>query len=459
MENVTLIALVIFVLTYFLISVRRLSSVPIEKPAAALLGAALMVIFSIVTPEDALDAIDLHTIALLLGMMIMVAVLDLCGFFAYVSVQIVRRAKTQTQFLVLLMVATAVLSALILNDTVVLLFTPIIIRSCAMMKVDPVPYLISEAISANVGSVATEIGNPQNAYIAMASGISFIEFSFRLIPVTAVCLLISIAIVYAIFKEELSKPLSIPEPTTISKDLELFSFGKMKENNEQVGDKASKGMNGIWNMIHSMRLEEIGKIRVKGIPYIALFTLGCVFIGFCIGPYVGMPISMIAVLGGVVLLFVTPIFSNIKPNKVLQSVDWTVLLFFVGLFVVLRGVAESGLLALFQEFFDNVSGGRAGEMAWLYVICSVLSNLISNVPAVMLLAGSVPMTESAWLALAASSTLAGNATILGAAANIIVAESASKMGVEVGFWKFMKIGMPVTIATLAASYFMLELMF
>jgi len=459
MESITLIALVIFVLTYFLISVRRLSSVPIEKPAAALLGAALMVIFSVVKPEDALDAIDLHTIALLLGMMIMVAVLDLCGFFGYVSVQIVRRAKNRTQFLVMLMVATAVLSALILNDTVVLLFTPIIIRSCAMMKVDPVPYLISEAISANVGSVATEIGNPQNAYIAMASGISFVEYSLRLVPVTAVCLLISIGIVYAIFKEELSKPLAIPDKGLISKESELFTFGNKKEGKGEVGDKASKGVNGVWRVIHSMRLEEIGKIRVKGIPYVALFTLVCVFVGFCIGPYYEMPISIIAVLGGVVLLFVTPIFSDIKPNKVLQSVDWTVLLFFVGLFVVLRGVAESGLLALFQDFFDMISGGRAGETGWLYVICSVLSNLISNVPAVMLLAGSVPMTDKSWLALAASSTLAGNATILGAAANIIVAESASKMGVEVGFWKFMKAGLPVTVATLFVSYLMIELMF
>ncbi len=445
MEPITFTALVIFVVTYFLISVRRLRSVPIEKPAAALLGAALMVIFSVVKPEAALEAIDLHTIGLLLGMMIMVAVLDLCGFFAYVSVKIVRRAKSQAQFLALLMVTTAVLSALILNDTVVLLFTPIIVRSCAMMKVDPVPYLISEALAANVGSVATEIGNPQNAYIAMASGISFVEFSLKLVPVTAVCLALSILIAYVFFKNELSKPIAVPK---------LSEGG----NSPSPGRKG-EAKNGMWSLVHAMRLEELGKMRERGLPYIALGTLGCVFVGFCAGPQLGMPISMIAVLGAVVLLFVTPVFSKIKPNKVLQSVDWTVLLFFVGLFVVLRGVADSGLLSVFEDGFDTASGGRSGETTWLYVICSVLSNLISNVPAVMLLAGSVPMTHEAWIALAASSTLAGNATILGAAANIIVAESASKMGVEVGFWRFMKVGMPVTLATLFVSLIMIQLMF
>jgi Na+/H+ antiporter NhaD/arsenite permease-like protein len=166
------IALAIFLVTFALISVRRFPKVKVDRPAAALIGAGLMIVFGVVEPSRALQAINMDILVLLVGMMILVAGLELCGFFEWVSLRMIRYSKNQFMFLVLTMVVTGALSALVLNDTIVLLFTPIIIRTCRMLKSNPVPFLVAEAIAANIGSVATAVGNPQNAYIATKTGMS-----------------------------------------------------------------------------------------------------------------------------------------------------------------------------------------------------------------------------------------------------------------------------------------------
>src|SRR3989442_10965141 len=146
---------------------------PIERPAVAMLGGALMLVLGILTPAEAIAAINLDVILLLVGMMVLVSGLDACGFFDLVSSRIAARAKTQTSFLVWLMVTTAALSAVVLNDTIALLVTPVVVRSARALRVNPIPYLVAVAISLNVGSVATEVGNPQNAFLGIRSGIPF----------------------------------------------------------------------------------------------------------------------------------------------------------------------------------------------------------------------------------------------------------------------------------------------
>ena len=443
MEAIGYVALAIFLATYLGISIRRFKWFNIKRPIVAMMGGALMLLCGVVTPAQAFQSIDLGIIALLLGMMIMVAGLELCGFFSWVSVRIIAASKNQFQFLGLIMVTTAVLSALILNDAVVLLFTPIVIRSCRLIHANPIPFLIAEAVSANIGSVATEVGNPQNVYIAAISNVSFVDFSLRLIPVSAISLVIALAIIWIAFRKELG---------------------------EDVGSVATYGgaTRGRWSALkvrskpidRAEALKDAGSSHLHSSIYLLLGILLAVFVGFIVSPFTNIPIALVAFIGGVSVLFLLPLYrKGTKVRSILKGVDWTLLLFFVGLFVVLKGVDVSGLMAGMVDMFQEGSGGSLGTVWGLSGFCAILSNLISNVPAVMLLAPFVASIGSStiWLTLAASSTLAGNATILGAAANVIVAETGERMNLQISFWKFVKIGMPITFVTLAISTLMLGL--
>lgn len=420
------LALIIFATTYLLISIRRFRWFNIERPTVALLGAAMMILLGVVSPVEALEAIDLNTLALLLGMMILVGCLEVCGFFTWVSLRIISNSKDRLHLLILIMVVTAVLSAFILNDTVVLLFTPIVIRTCMLIKSDPVPYMVAIAISANIGSVATAVGNPQNAYIATQSGISFIEFSAAMLPIAIVSMIVAVPMVWLVFRKDL-KDGTKNGPTI---DAESVS--------EQVN---FKGMDrSVW--------------LVGGLIFF-------VFIGFIIAPLFGVPLAAVAFTGGALALFMLPL-ANKKTNSkaILKGVDWTLLLFFIGLFIVLKGVAVSGLLQGMEDAFQSASNGGLSTVPGLSLFTALLSNLISNVPAVILLAPFVASIGETvlWLALASSSTLAGNATILGAAANVIVAENGEKLGVQMPFWRFLKAGLPITIVTLVISIIFLQVL-
>ena len=188
-------ATAVFLVTFVLISLRTIRRFSIERPAVALFGGALTLVLGVLTPAEALASINLDVILLLVGMMILVSGLEVYGFFDFISSRIAIRAKTQFSFLAWLMLATAALSALVLNDTIALLVTPVVVRSARALRVNPVPYLVAVAIAANVGSVATEVGNPQNAFIAIRSGIPFLTFTAYMLPVTVVCLAVSIVFV------------------------------------------------------------------------------------------------------------------------------------------------------------------------------------------------------------------------------------------------------------------------
>ena len=430
-----LLALVIFLVTYILISVRRFGKLNLERPAVALFGAALMVLFGVVAADQAFASIQLDILGLLLGMMIIVVSLELCGFFTWVSVKMIRASKNQFQFLILVMFVTALLSALILNDTVVLLFTPIVIKACRLIKANPIPFLVAEAIAANIGSVATPVGNPQNAFIATQSHITFAEFTTKLLPVTMLCLVVAMVLVWLVFRNDLRDGCE-------NKDRHWLC-----ERSKPIdAEKAVK---------------EITSQPVHRSVFLVLGALVLVFVGFVLSPYIKLPLAMVAFIGGAFVLMLLPFFNrSVQPVEVLRRVDWTLLLFFVGLFVVLKGVETSGLLAEMMNTFQASSGSGLTSIPGLTGFCAILSNLISNVPAVMLLSPFVASVGSnnLWLALVTSSTLAGNATILGAAANVIVVETGNKMGVEVSLWQFMKAGLPITIITLLLSVIMLGML-
>ena len=408
-------ATAVFLLTYVLISLRTVRRLPIEKPAVAMLGGALMLLLGVLSPLEAVLAINLHVILLLIGMMVLVSGLEVCGFFDLVSSRIAARAKSQLSFLTWLMIATATLSALVLNDAIALLVTPVVIRSARSLKVNPVPYLVAVAIAANVGSVATEVGNPQNAFIAIRSGIPFLTFTAYLLPVTIVCLAIAIAGVRLAFRRDLAAPIAGAVAGPI------------------------------------VPLQRRGLTLTFGVAVV-------VAAAFLASPHPDW-LPLIALIGGSVVLFFLPFVSTVTARSLIAKVDWGIILFFVGLFLLLAGVRASGLSAAIQGAFTSALGGQAGGLAWLVGMSSLLSNLISNVPAVLLLAEVVPQgSTQLWLALAASSTLAGNATILGAACNVIVVQVASREGVSVTMKDFVKAGLPVTAATLIVSTVLIALL-
>ncbi len=410
-------ATVIFVATYLLISIRSLGKFPLDRPAVALLGGALMIVSGVLSPADAIGSINLDVILLLVGMMILVSGLDVCGFFDLVSTWIAARAKTQFAFLAGLMVAAAFLSALVLNDAIALLMTPIVVRSARTLRVSPVPYVVALAIAANIGSVATEIGNPQTAYIAIASHIPFLSFTAVLLPVMLVCLALSIGLVWLAFRKDLAAPLS-----------------------------------------HAAEMPPI-RLQRNGLAVTLGIGLGVVA-GFFLSPTPDW-LPLIAIAGGAFVLFFLPFVSTANARILVGKVDWTIVIFFVGLFVLIAGIQVSGLSQGITNAFTDAFGGQTGSLAWLTGLSSVLSNLISNVPAVLLLGQVVQGAGSSrllWLALASSSTLAGNATILGAACNVIVVQIASREGVEVSMKDFVKAGLPVTVVTLLVSTVLLALL-
>ena len=408
----------IFVATFVLLSVRSIRSYRLDRPAVALFGAALMLAFGIVSPQDALAAISLDVILLLLGMMLLVAGLDACGFFDLVSRRIAEVSRSQLHFLVLLMTSTAVLSALVLNDTIVLLMTPIVVKTCRTLRVSAVPFLVGLALAANIGSVATPVGNPQNAYIAIQGQIPFATFAGHLTLVAVLSLLIGLGVVWLAFRRPLAAK------------VEGFA-------------EARKAAPVI--------------VHRRGLALTFAVLVGTVA-AFSLSAPDALPFA--ALTGGALVLLLLPALSRTTPRTLFEKVDWSVLILFLGLFIVMKGVETSGLLA---EIFASFGGtGPAGDVWRLSGATALLSNLVSNVPAVLLLApfvGGAPAgaQQTLWLGLAASSTLAGNATILGAAANIIVVQVAAKAGVEVSLKDFVKAGLPTALATLGLAAALLSL--
>ncbi len=403
-----MVALGIFAATYVLISVARLPHIPLQRPYAALLGGAMMVVLGVVPPLTALQAIDGGVLALLLGMMMLAAALEWCGFFGWCAQRLRARAVSGVQLLRSVIVLTALSSALILNDTVVLLMTPIVIRLCMQAKLPPMPYLIGMALAANIGSVATPMGNPQNAYVASASGIPLVTFVALLLPLAVGSLLIALLILPRLFARDL--PAVLPE----------------------VGATA------------------IEPLRDVGLLRLTLATIAAVVVGMALLPLLApsLPLGVVALLGGTLVLLCACGWGRAVPTAMVRLIDWEVLLLFVGLFVLLAGVTQAGLHRPMLAALGVPLESRPSP-AVLVLASAVLANLLSNVPSTLLLA---PIARAggagSWLTLAGASTLAGNATMIGAAANLIVAQKASRAGVELSWRTFTVVGLAVTIPTL-----------
>jgi len=393
-----LAAYFIFGASYLVFALGKFPGLKIDRPAAAIIGAVAMVAFRIVPVQGTLRVIDFPTIVLLFSMMVIVGGLHLAGFFEWSAERVLKHLPLRS-FLPAVIFTSWVLSAFLVNDIVCLVMVPFVLKLTERMRLPPLPFLLAVATASNIGSVATITGNPQNMLIGSYSGISYREFLLRLGPVALAGLFLDWGILSWLFRRELR---------------------------EAVVPSSS----------------EFTPVRLTGIWKPAL-VMAAVIAGFLAG---ASP-ALAAALGAAALL----ISRSTDPHKLYGEVDWGLLVFFVGLFLIVGGAENAGIVGKFllASHYVNLDGAAAFSVATV-----ALSNLVSNVPAVMLLKSFVPAfpnPHNTWFLLAMASTLAGNLTITGSVANIIVVETAKPV-MKIGFRQYFRTGLPITVGTLALGW-------
>ncbi len=391
-----LTAVAIFTTSYLALALGKVPGLSIDRAGVALVGACLMVASGVVSLDEAYRAVDLGTITLLLGMMIIVANLRISGFFALVSGWVARRVHRPLLLLAAIILISGVFSAFLVNDAICLVMAPLVLELTLGTGRNPVPYLLAVAMASNVGSTATITGNPQNMMIGSFSQIPYTEFAAVLAPVALVGLLLTFAL------------------------LALMHRGDLR------------GSNRDWR---------VPRLRVNGV----LMTRSLLATALVVALFfAGQPPAKAAIIVGALLLLT----RRVKSARVYAEIDWSLLLMFAGLFIIVGG-AEHELLS--PQAIEAAGRLHLSEVPVLSVATAILSNLVSNVPAVLLLKPfitSLQEHDRAWLVVAMASTLAGNFTVLGSIANLIVVEKASRRGVMIGFWDYFRIGAPLTVLTL-----------
>ena len=393
-------AYAIFLASYLVFAIGKFPGLRIDRPGAAIIGAVLMVAFRVVNARDALGSIDFATIVLLFSMMLVAGNLRIVGFFDWITERIIVRLHPH-HLLPTVVFSSGLLSAFLVNDVVCLVMTPFTIHLARRLRLPLLPYVIAVATASNVGSVATITGNPQNMLIGSLSGIRYVDFIGALGPVAVAGLFVNWGLLHWIY---------------------LRGSGDRGEVDAAVSAPEFRH----------------GPIRKKPVVVLAI-----VLIGF----FAGVPAAMMAAIGAALLL----VTRSVEPRTIYDQVDWGLLVFFVGLFIIVGGAERAGLTA---RLLEPAQAWNLHSTPVFIAATTALSNIVSNVPAVMLLRTLVPAFPSphdAWLVLAMASTLAGNLTVTGSVANIIVVERAAAEGVHVGFREYFRVGLPLTAATLAAG--------
>ena len=403
---------VLFTATYLALAVGKIPRLRLDRAGIAFVGAALMLCTGVLSLSQATapNSIDHETLFLLFGMMIVVGFLRLSGFFFRVAHSALDRITSPRGLLAAIILLSGVLSAFLVNDIVCLAMTPLVLQLTRRLGYRPVPHLIGLATAANIGSSGTITGNPQNMFIGSHSHISYLHFAIHLMPIAMLGLIVDYVVILLIYRSSLARA---PEQAST------------------LNGRSIRGEERIPNHRAHVRLQ------MKG----GIVALATVILFFC-----GLPIVLVALGAAAVMML-----SRLKPIRVYREVDWSLLLMFTGLFIVVHAFQVHVVSQWGVEHWNIL---LSHPIDLLSAVSALLSNLVSNVPAVLLFepvmhAMPAAQQQTAWLALAMSSTLAGNLTILGSVANLIVVENARRAGVEVSFWDYCKAGVPVTILTLA----------
>jgi Na+/H+ antiporter NhaD/arsenite permease-like protein len=401
--------LLIFCLTYLVAAGQRIPGVRLDRPSAALCGAVAMVLSGTLTRAEAFAAVDLDTLCLLLGMMIIAAYLAEAAFFRTVAWRASMHAGSARGLLVIVVAAAGLASTILVNDTVCLMMTPLVLAVVRELELPPLPYLMAVASASNIGGVMTLTGNPQNMIIATASHLSFTGYALHMAPVALGGLCIDALLLLWLFRDQLPRG-RLPHPHVAAPPLDRVLVTK------------------------------------------SLVVLVAVVAGFL----AGRSLPGMALAGAAVLTLI----ARAAPRPVFARVDWPLLLFFSGLFVVIAGAAHTGILGrIYAAFAPHLGQSAAQQLVTFGLFSELASNLFSNVPYVLVARHFVPTLarpDYQWMGLAMSSTLAGNLTVVGSVANLIVLELAGADG-HIGFFRFLRYGAVITAATTAFGFAVLLL--
>jgi len=414
-QTQVIIATAVFLLTYAIIVSEK-----IHRTIVAFAGAALVVILGIMKPEKAVEAIDFNTIGLLVGMMLIVGITRQTGVFEYLAVKAAKSSKGEPlKILAALSLITAVLSALLDNVTTVLLIVPVTFAIAGQLKISPLPFLITEIIASNIGGTATLIGDPPNIMIGSATGLGFMDFVFNLTPVVVVIYVLTIFIIQIIYRKQMvTKP-------------------EMQKN--------------------IMTLNEQDEIKDHALLRKCLFVLCLTVLGFILHQYVHLESSVIALSGASLLLLI----AREDPEHVLQAVEWPVIFFFIGLFVLVGGLEEVGVIEAVAKWALEMTGGNMIPTAMLILwLSAIASAFVDNIPFV---ATMIPLIQDMgrlgglsdlnflWWSLSLGACLGGNGTVIGASANVVVIGMAEKRGTHISFIGFMKVAFPLMLMSIVVS--------
>ena len=399
----------IFSMTYIGLSTGKIPGLRIDRAGIALVGATLMIAGGILPLPEAIRSVDYETIILLFGMMVVVAYLRLSGAIDWLAESTLGHFRTPFGLLAVTIILSGVLSAFLVNDIVCLALTPLVIQSARRLRINPIPCLIGLATAANIGSTATLTGNPQNMIIGTLSHIPYWRFTARLAPVAIIGLVIDYLVIAVVYRQKLG----------VTQAATAFIPEKPAGHAKYVQLPARPWL--LWKSV------------TVTLAAVALF-------------FIGAPVALVA-LGAAAVLFL----GRVRPDKIYSQIDWSLLVMFCGLFVVVHAfevkVVHQLRIEQWHLLFEH-------PLFVLTLVSTALSNLVSNVPAVLLFKPVISVIpaagkESAWLVLAMSSTLAGNLTVLGSVANLIVVGLALLEGVTVSFWDYCRAGIIVTILTLS----------
>ena len=413
MTLTVVLGLAVFLGTYVLIATER-----IHKTIAAMAGGVAMILLGIVTQEQAFEHIDFNVIFLLAGMMILAGIIRKTGVFGWIAVRAARFAGGDAyRVLVVMSVITAVASALLDNVTTVVLVGPITLFLAARLGLNPMPLIIAEILASNIGGTATLIGDPPNILIASAANIDFATFFLNMAPLAAIVLVVFLVAARWLFHGQL-----VVDP--------------------EMRDAL-------------LALDERQMITDPTLLRSSLVVLGLTMLGFVLHGPLGYEPATVALTGAVALMVV----ARENPHEVLREVEWPTLFFFIGLFMLIAGVIEIGMIEAIATALTDLTGGAlAGGAIVILWLSAVLSGVVDNIPYTATMLPVVEQmsephggSQALWWALAAGADMGGNLTIIGASANVILASMSEREGHPIGFWTFMKYAGPVTLGSILIS--------
>ena len=406
MWHISWLDLAIFLATYVGLALGDIPGTRLDRSSVALLGAVAVLLLRRLSFSQAITQVDFATLVLLVSLMVISAQLRLAGFYQWAAHRVVTLARSPSALLAAVIIVAAAFSAVFANDVICLVFTPVLCLALNRAGRDALPYLMALATASNIGSAATLIGNPQNMLIGQTAHLSFAAYAATVSPLVLVGLALNFLVVYVVYRRRL---FAAPRPPATG-----------------APSDPGGGTPVQWNLIHK-----------------TLAIMAVLLAAMLVGGYLHLPRPVAAMAAGGLIL----ISRQTRPRDLFALVDWPLILLFMGLFIVIGDAQRHQLIQPVIQAVAHV-GFSLQAPAPLTAVTLVLSNLVSNVPAVLFLKPALPLgLTPAWYLLAVVSTFAGNLTLLGSIANLIVAESASRYSIRLGFLEYLKVGVPLTLAT------------